>query len=376
MSSRLLSLMRKEFLQFFRNRVLIILILYTFIETALCGIALFIEVNDLPLAVVDADRTEASRTLITKLAQAEQFDLRYRPASPDELQALIDRGEVRLGLVIPTRFGRDLARGDTVRVQLIADGSDAFTAEVALGYAEQIIGAHSRCIELQRLGLPERTVLAQLPVAVNRIRARYDPDLNFTNFVMPAMVALVLPFLGILMGSVSIVGEKEVGTLEQLMVTPIRPWELITAKLLPIGVVKLVGLGIGIAITVWGFGVPLRGSLGLFVVLSTLALMVGMGLGIAIGTVTKTVQQALLLSFALIFPIIFLSGMMAPLENMPILLQWLSLLNPLRYYITITLGIFLKGVGLSVLWPQVLGMAGLGIAIFGASLIQFRRSLA
>lgn len=376
MSSRLVSLIRKEFLQFFRDWLVIVLILYSFVEPVLCGLSLSLDVKNMPLVVVDADRSEASRELITKLTNSEYFELYAVLNSQTDLESLFDRGEVRLGLVIPTGFGRDLGRGDTVRVQLIADGSDAFTASVATGYAEQIIGAHSRRIELQRLGVSEQTALARLPVVINQIRAQYDPALRYTHFNMLAMIGITMPFLGIVLGSVAIVREKERGTLEQLLVTPIQPWELIMAKLVPLGLIKMVGLAIGIAIAVWGFGVPVRGSLGLYFALSTLIFMVGAGLGVAVGTVANNMQQALLLSFFLIFPMIFLSGMMAPVDNMPVVLQWLSLLNPLRYTLTITLGVFLKAVGMSVLWPQVVGLAVLGVVIFSASLARFRRSLA
>jgi ABC-2 type transport system permease protein len=375
MLSRFLSLMRKEFLQFFRDRMLVILILYTFIEPVLCGVSLFMDVKHLGLAVYDADRSATSRELIDKLSTSEHFDLRYTPDSLANLRPLLDSGKVQMAIVIPTGLERDLARGDTARVQLIADGSNANIAAVAVGYAEQIIGAYSRRIELQRLGLPE-SALARLPVVVNRIRARYDPDLRFTNFNMVAMVAFAVPVLGVLLGSVAIVREKEAGTLEQLLVTPIRPWELIAAKLLPMGVVKMVGLAMGIVIAVWGFHVPLRGSLWLYFAMSILIFIVGMGLGVAIGTVANTMQQSLLLAFFIIFPMSFLSGMMSPVGNMPPLLQWISLLSPFRYYLTISLGIFLKGVGVSVLWPQVLGLAILGVVIFTFSLSGFRRSLA
>jgi len=377
MSSRLLSLIRKEFLQLFRDWMVIVLILYIFVEPVLCGVSLFFDVKHMPLTIVDADHSQASRALISKLSTSEHFDLYTVLDSQAGLEPLFDRGETRMGLVIPPGFGRDLSRGDTARAQVIVDGSDANTAAVAIGYAGQIIGAHSRHIELRRLGVPDaqRTALAGLPVVDNRIQARYDPDLRFTNFVMVVMVAAVIPFLGVLLVAVSIVREKASGTMEQLMVTPLYPWELIAAKLVPLGIVKMVGLAVGIAITVWGFDVPLRGSLGLYFVLSTLAFIVAAGLGVAVGTVTNTMQQALLLGFFVILPMMFVSGMMSPLENMPIALQWLSLLNPLRYYVAITLGVFLKGVGLKVLWPQVLGLAVSGVIIFGTSLAYFRRGL-
>ncbi|HBY97847.1 MAG TPA: ABC transporter permease [Chloroflexi bacterium] len=375
MSSRLIALMRKEFLQFFRDRLLVILILYTFVEPVLCGISLFLEVKNLSLVVYDADRSAASRALVHSLDSSEHFDLRFVPDSLAGLRPLLDQSEVQVALVIPAGFERDLARGETARVQLLTDGSNANIAAVATGYAEQIIAAHSRRIEVERAGLPE-TGLDQLPVVINRIRARYNPALRFTPFNMLGMVAFVVPVLGVLLGSVAIVREKEAGTLDQLMVTPIRPWELIVAKLLPLGLIKLAGLAVGLAIAVWGFGAPVRGSLSLYFALSTLIFAVGIGLGVAIGTAANTMQQALLLAFFVIFPMAFLSGMMSPVQNMPTILQWLSLLSPFRYYLTITIGVFLKGVGLSVLWPQVLGLVALGTAILITSLAGFRRSLA
>jgi ABC-2 type transport system permease protein len=172
------------------------------------------------------------------------------------------------------------------------------------------------------------------------------------------------------------VREKEKGMLEQLMVTPTRPWELIAAKLLPLGVIKMVGLAVGMAIAVWGIGVPIRGSLALYFALSAIVYLVSAGLGIAVGTLANNMQQALLLSFFLLFPMIFLSGTMTPKYAMPQALQWLSMFNPLRYYVDITVGIFLKGVGIDVLWPQVAALAALGVVIFGGALVYFRRSLA
>ncbi|MEE8391781.1 MAG: ABC transporter permease [Anaerolineae bacterium] len=375
MLSRLVSLTRKEFLQFSRDWMVIFISLYFFVEPVMCGVSIFLDVKDLPLAVYDADRTQTSRALITQLSTSEYFDLYVTLDSQAELEPLFDRGQVRIGLVIPNGFERDLARGDTARVQLIVDGSDSYSASVAMSYAQQIIAAHSRRIELQRVGVPEKTVLARLPLVVNRIRVRYDPDLRFTTFIMLTMVAAVLPELGIILGSAAIVREKEKGTLEQLMVTPARPWELIAAKLLPLGMIKIVGLAVGIAIAVWGFGVPVHGSLGLYFALSTLAFIVSAGLGVAVGTVAKNMQQALLLSFFLLFPMIFLSGMMTPVFAMPQALQWLSLLNPMRYYNTITMGVFLKGAGIDVLWPQALALAALAVVIFSGSLAYFRRSL-
>lgn len=376
MSSRLLSLIRKEFLQFSRDWLVIILVLYFFVEPVQCGLSLFLDVKNLPLAVYDADRTQASRALVTQLATSEYFDIYAVLDSQAGLEPFFDARKVRMGLIIPNGFGRDLARGDTARVQLIADGSDAFSAGVAMAYAEQIIGAHSRRIELERIGVPEETALAGLPLVVSRIQARYDPDLRYTNFVMLIMVSMVVVILGVVLGSSAIVREKEKGTLEQVLVTPIRPWELIAAKLLPLGIINLAGLAIGIAVAVWGFGVPVRGSLGLHFALSTLAYLVGAGLGIAVGTLAKNMQQALLLAFFLLFPMIFLSGTLTPVYAMPPVLQWLAALNPIRYYNTITLGIFLKGVSIDVLWPQVVALAALAVVIFSGSLAYFRRSLA
>lgn len=376
MLSRLMSLTRKEFLQFSRDWPVIFLIFYLFVEPVLCGVSIFLHVKNMPLAVYDADRTQASRSLITQLATSEHFDLYAVLDSPAGLEPLFDAGEARMGLIIPAGFGRDLAGGDTARVQLIADGSDSYSASVAIGYAEQIIGAHSRRIELERMGVPEETALARLPVVANRIRARYDPDLDYTNFIMVTMVALLVILLGMILGSSAIVREKERGTLEQVMVTPTRPWELIGAKLLPLGIIKMMGLAVAMAISIWGFQVPVNGSLGLYFALSIITYLVGAGLGIAIGTIANNSHQSLLLVFFLMFPMIFLSGFFTPVFTMPSVLQWLTALNPLYYFNTITIGVFFKGVGMDVLWPQVAALAALAVVIFSGSLANFRRSLA
>ncbi len=375
MISRMSSLMRKEFLQFFRDKMLVMLILYTFAEPVLCGVSLFIAVNNMPLAIIDGDRTVASRELVGTLARSEHFEVYDSVGSVAEARPLLQRGDVQIALVIPAGYEAALDGGKSSPVQLIVDGSTGNTAQQAIGYAQLHIAKLSRNIELARFGMTAADVV-NLPVVESRLNVLYDPDLRFTNFVMLAMVAFAAPVLGILLGAVTIVREKEKGTLEQLMVTPINAAELITAKLLPMAVVKMGGLAIGIAIAVWGFGVPVRGSLLLYFAVSTLIFIVGMGIGVAIGTIANTMQQSLLLAFFVIFPMSFLSGMLSPVENMPLVLQWLSLLSPFRYYLTITMDIFLKGVGMSVIYPQVLSLAVLGVAILGLSLARFQKSLA
>jgi ABC-2 type transport system permease protein len=371
---RLRALLRKEFVQFFRDYAMVVLVLYIFLEIALCAWALTLDVRGVPIAVYDLDRSPASRTVIERLARSESFQLEDVLTSNQAVAEHLDRGLARLVVIIPPDFARDLAQGRTAKVQLVTDGSDSYTATLATAYSTEVIQGYAGEVLAGRLGLPA-SQLALLPQVRTESRVWYDPALNFTHFNALVMVALAIPFVAILVTAGATVREKEAGTLEQLMVTPIRPWEFMLAKIIPIAVLSLVGLGSSVAIATWGFGAPLRGNLALFFAISVLAFFASAGLGVAIATVSRNLQQALLLGFFVLFPLAFLSGVLTPTNNMPLVLQYLSLLNPVRYFVTITIGIFMKGVGLETLWPQVASLAVLGAAIFALSLFRWRRRL-
>lgn len=376
MTRRLIGLMRKEFLQFLRDRALVLLILYTFVEIAVCGWALTLEVKNMPAVIYDGDRSSQSRKLVRDFTRLENFDVITRVEDPAEIQAMMDAGKARLALVIPQEFSRDIQAGMPTQVQLVVDGSDSSLAGQAMAITSDMVRAYNAEVTLDS---PSGTRLSEsglLPAVNNLVRVWYMPQLEYVHFIMLTMLTISVLILGILLPAASIVREKEAGTFEQLMVTPIRGLELIIAKTVPMVLLKLVGLTLGVGMSVWLFNVPLRGSLGLFYSVSLLMFLSSMGIGVLIGTFARNMQQTLLIAFFILFPVAFLSGTMVPVSNMPLALQWLTYLSPLRYYVDITLGIFLKGVGLEALWGQTLALAIFGTVLLGLGTLRLRRSLA
>ena len=379
MKNRLRALIRKEFIQTLRDVPIVILVIYTFAEISLCGWALTMDVKNVPTAILDRDNSPASRTLIEHFQQTEAFNLDFYPASEDELESLLDSGQAALGLVIPAGLGHDLSGGQPVSIQALADGTQPNEALLALSYVNQIVRRYSSIIEVERLNRSGQT-LTGIPQVVNNIRAWYLPELRYVHFVMVSMVALAVIMLGVLLAAAGVVREKENGTMEQLMVTPIRPFELTLAKIVPMIVMEVFGLLLGIAISDFVFGVAPHGNLfatlTLFIALSTLAFLASAGIGIWIATYARNLMQALLLAFFVLFPMMFLSGTVTPVSAMPDWLQWLSYISPMRHYLSLSLGIFLKGVGMKVVWPHVVALAGFTVFILWISLRRFRHSLA
>jgi ABC-2 type transport system permease protein len=370
---RLRVAFRKEFLQFFRAKVLILLVLYVFAEIANCGWALSLDVRNLPLLVIDQDATSASRALGERFRIAPYFAYRRAEAPTDPGQALTD-GEAALVLVIPSGFGRALDRGGPAQVQLLADGTYSNIALLALGYATEILEGYNAAIRGEWAF--HHAAPGLWPQIVHRVRLWYLPGLEYTHRQMVAMLGISALMLGVLLPAAAIVREKEAGTLEQLLVTPLRPGELIAAKLVPMGLVMMVGLLIGLAEARWLFGTPMRGSLWLFLGLSLLLLFASMGLGAYVGAVAHNLLQTLLLTFALLFPMLFLSGTVVKIDSMPPAMQWLTYLSPLRYYLPLAEGVLFKGVGLDVLAAHAAGLAGYGLLLMGAGVWQLRRALA
>jgi ABC-2 type transport system permease protein len=366
---RLIGLMRKEFIQFSRDRALMILVLYTFLEIALCGWGVTMDLRGLPIAVYDGDRTPESRELVTAFERLESFKLVARADSLEGVDRLMEQGQIEFALVILPGFGRDLKAGMAPEVQLVTDGSNSSNAGQALTIAAGLLRDYNAA-------MVPRLSVESLQGVKNEVRVWYVPDLDFVNFIMPTMLAIAVLALGLLLPAAAITREKEAGTFEQLMVTPTTSAELITAKIVPMMLVKLIGVTVGLFISVWGFGVPLRGSLLLFYATSALMILSSSAIGVLLGTIANNMQQALMLAFFILFPMAFLSGTTVPVSYMPDLLQWLSYLSPLRYFVEILLGIFLKGVGLRIVWPQILALATLGMALLTISTLRLQRSLA
>ncbi len=367
------ALVRKEFIQFFRRKPLVVLIIYTIaVEIALCVSSITLDVAHLRLAVRDLDGSAESRELAARFGQTEYFDLRQRPRSARELDGLLETGRATVGLVIPGDFARQLGQGLPASVQLLVDGSNSNSALIGLGYATRIVGAYSREVEQRRAGLADGP--ASVPTVRNQARAWYNPALRSVDFETVAMLTLAVMMIAVILPAAGLAWEREAGTIEQLLVMPFRRWELMLAKVVPTFVTSLVSLGLALWVP-WWFAVPIRGSLLLFFALSALFLMSSLGLGLLLGTLAENLQQALLLSFFTLLPVLVISGVMVPVESMPRAIQLLSLLSPLRYYQEIGLGIFLKGVGIDVLWPQALAMGTLGVAILALGLWRFRARL-
>lgn len=373
---RLLGVMRKEFLQFFRDKALVLLILYTFLEIALCGWALTLDVENMPTAVYDADRSAESRALIGAFARTESFRVVEVADRPETIDALMDAGTIQFALVIPSDFERDLMNNAAAEVQLLIDGSNSAIAGQAMAVAGGLLREINKDIVLQRVIRSGFTEHSFLPQVRNTVRVWYMPQLKYVHFVMLTMLTISVLILGVIIPAAGIVREKESGTFEQLMITPITSAELIVAKIIPMLLVKLVGLTLGIAMSLWLFDVPLRGSLALFYFISVLMFLSSSGIGVLMGAYAQNMKQTLMLAFFILFPVAFLSGTMVPISNMPPFLQWLTYFSPLRYYVEATLGIFLKGVGLNILWPQALALTLYGLALLVFSSYRFRSSLA
>lgn len=364
---RLAALMRKELVQFLRARSMLALILYLYtIEIIMCTYAMSFDVRNLPTAFVDRARSAESRALVQDFGSSGYFRITHTAATDAEVAALLDRGEVLAAVVIPPEFSRQLAQGVPTSVQLLLDGSNANAASVAQGYAQRIV----QNFALQRA--PH--LMAGLPAIELRPRVWYNSELDYRHFMVLSMMALAGMMVGMITAAAGIVREKESGTVEQLLVTPVSPGEMIAAKILPPLLFCLLALFSSLLVAAV-FGVPLRGSLALFMLFSGVFLLSSMGIGILVGVIADTLQQALLISFLVLFPVLFLSGTIVPLESMPSGLQYLAEASPLRHYMDAVLGLFLKGVGLDVLWPRLAAMLAIGAVLLALSVWRFRRYL-
>ncbi len=371
---RLRALVRKELRQFFRRKPLVVLVIWTIsVEIAICAASITYDVTHLPLAVQDLDGSPASRELIARFARTPYFDDRFRPGSSEALEGLLESGRATVGLVIPPGFSRKLDEQLPVAVQLLLDGSNSNSALIALGYATRIVGAYSSELDLQRLRHALGDV-PSLPAVRSQPRAWYNPALRSLDFEVVSMLTLAVMMIAIILPAAGVAWEKEAGTIEQLLVMPFSPWELMLAKVLPTFLVSLASLALALWVP-WWFRVPIRGSLPLFFALSALFLASALGLGLWLGTLAANLQQALLLAFFVVFPLMVISGTLVPVESMPRAIQLLSRLSPLRYYQEIALGIVMKGVGLQVLWSQAVAMGGLGLVLFGLGAWRFGRQV-
>jgi ABC-2 type transport system permease protein len=368
-SRRLAAIIVKEFIQLVRDRrTLMMAIMLPIIQLLLFGYAITTQVERLPTIVVDHSRSQESRALLDRFAASRSFALRVSTDSLRFAEDQMQRGRARVIIVIGPDYAERLRRGLQARAMVIVDASDPLVAQSALGAAESIGQVTSLEIIGQRLGG------ARAPLDV-RTRAWYNPDLSSTNFMVPGLLAVVLQNITLSLIAIAIVRERELGTIEQLVVTPIRRGELMLGKILPYVVVGYIDVTLALLVAAYWFQVPIRGSVAMLYVVTLFFYFSSLGMGILISTVSRTQRQAMQGSFFVLLPTFIISGFMFPREGMPQFLQWLGYGLPITYFLQIVRGMILKGVGLPYLWDQIIPMALLGAAFFAYSVARFQKKL-
>jgi ABC-2 type transport system permease protein len=370
----IIEIIKKEFYQVRQDkRMLGVSIAAPILQVLLLGYAATTDIKNSNMVVCDLDRTVESRNFIKEFTNSNYFTEQYIVDTPDPADAYIENGKASMILVIPTRFGSKLLSHETVQVQVVLDGTDANTATVLLGYATQIVASFSERILLN-------TSMVQRGAKIGTIqpepRIWFNPDLKSSNYMVPGVVALVLMIITMTLTSLGIVKEKEIGTLEQLLVTPIKPYQLILGKLIPFSIIGFMDVVFVLTIARFWFDVPMVGSLPLLFALSGLFILTTLGLGLFISTIAKSQQQAMMIAqFFFFMPFMYLSGFTFPIANMPKFIQVITYIIPLRYFLEIVRGIFLKGSGWAELWPQGLMLFLIGVSVLTLSVLRFHKKL-
>lgn len=372
---RLWALIRKEFIQIVRDpRTLIIMFIMPIVMLFLLGYSATNDVRNVSTAIFDQDRSEASRDLLATFRAADYFRFDFEVDSAEELQWLIDSGQAKAGIVIPPDYGRRVASSEQAQIAFVLDGTDPTVAGTALS-AATLIG-QTKATAVLRASLAARGQAGTLKMPVDlRTQVWYNPDLISAYFMIPGMIGMILQYMAVLLTSTAIVRERERGTIEQLIITPIRSWELIVGKLLPYVLISFFDLIEVLVLGVLVFNVPINGSIALLLGLAALFLATTLGIGLLISTVAKTQFEAMLLAFMIMLPTIFLSGFFFPIAAMPQFLQILSYGVPLRYFLIIVRAVLLKGVGIPAVSGEVGALAIFGVIVMGAAALRFKKRL-
>ena len=371
----ILSILRKEFIQLRRDpRLFPVIFISPILQLLLLGYAADMDVKHIPSVICDMDRSAASREFIDGFLNSGYFSVRARVDRMDDIDHYLDEGSAAMAFVIPRSFGDKTAGRRTASVLIIADGSESQSATIGVNYAAMIAGKYSQNAILEAF---ERVKgLGLKPVVVNpKVRVWYNPELRSRNFMVPGVLGLILMIMTTSLASLGIVREREMGTMEQLIVTPIRPHELIIGKLLPFVLIGLVDASFVVATAKWWFVVPIRGSVPLLFALCLAFMLNTLGIGLFISTISKTQQQAMLTSMFFILPQIMLSGFVFPIENMPKFFQFVTHIIPIRYFFVIIRGIMLKGAGWPELWNPAAALLILGTVILTLSVARFHKKL-
>ncbi len=370
-----LAIIWKEFLQLRRDpRLFPVIFISPILQLFLMGYAANLDVRDIPSVICDMDRSSASREFLDGFLNSGYFSVSARVERMEEIDRYLDQGAAAMAFVIPRGFGDKLAGGKQASVMIIADGSESQSATIGVNYAAIITGRYTQRIILEAF---EKTRgLGVRPVTVNsEVRVWYNPELSSRNFMVPGVLGLILMIMTTSLASLGIVREKEAGTMEQLIVTPIRPYQLIVGKLLPFVLIGLIQASLVVAAAKWWFLVPVRGSLPLLFALSLAFMLNTLGVGLFISTISRSQQQAMFTTIFFILPMMLLGGFVFPVENMPRFFQFVSYAVPTRYFFIIIRGIMLRGAGWPELWDQAAALLALGSVLLGLSVLRFHKKL-
>jgi ABC-2 type transport system permease protein len=377
---RILYVMWKEVLELRQDpRIFGVIFIAPVVQLTVLGYAATTDIRNVPVVVVDADRSTLSQELISRFAGSGIFEIVAVTGDLREIDRHLESGSAWMALSIPSRYGETVAAGHPATLQVVADGSDASSTNIAMGYATNLVSGYAQELAARRA---RDTGATARPDAAGggiepRVRVWFNPSLESRYFMLPGIFALLLLVITSNLSSMAVVREREIGTLEQLNVTPLGRLELILGKLLPYAIIGLADVLIVLGVIVFWFQVPLRGSFLLLVGISLIYLLTTLGLGLFISTISHTQQQAMMTStFFFLIPMMYLSGFIFPIENMPDLIQPITYLIPLRYFVVIMRGIFLKGVGLETLWPQALALLAWGLVILTLAVVRSSKRLA
>jgi ABC-2 type transport system permease protein len=382
MWERIFVILRKELIQALREpRMRVLLFVPPIVQLLVFGFAVNLDVDHARIAWMDMDRTPESRSLRDRFTGSGRFDIVSAPESEEDVQRTLDRGEAQAVVRVPLGFARDTARGRATEVQILIDGTNSNTASLVASYAGEIVAEYS--VDLlerqQRVKVltrsPGSPVSTATPQVTARSRVWFNPDLHSRNYFVPGVIANIIMMVTLMLTALSIVREKEIGTMEQLMVTPVRPIELMLGKTLPFALVGLLDVVLITVAALLVFHIPLHGSFLLLLFCAVLFLMTSLGAGLFLSTISQTQQQAMMGSFFFSTPAFMLSGFAFPIRNMPVPVQYLTYLNPIRYFIEIVRGIFLKGAGVDVLWPQMAALTVYGVTVLSLSAMRFQKKL-
>ena len=368
---RIKELVRKEFIQLFRdkkNRPL--LIIAPLLQLIIFGYVVTTDVRDIRVGLVDQSHTPESRRLIDAIDGNKTFRITNYLEGSGGIELLLLQKKIDLAFIIPPDFGAKIREGKTSRIQIIADGSMSNMAAVRISYTATLLEQFNS--QLLKELYPMRMDYGEID---GRIRTWYNPNLESRYFYVPGIVAFVVMLLSLLLTTMAIVREKEAGTMEQLIVTPLRPFELILGKTIPFIIISQAQMIIVIFFGILWFSIPMVGSVLLLMVAACIFLLSTLGIGLFISTISRTQQQAMMTNFFFILPFFMLSGFIFPVSNMPVVVQWLTYLNPLMHFLIIVRGVFLKGTGFAVLWPQFLWLAILGGVVFTGAVSRFKKRL-